>query len=139
MTHMTGEATSAAPPEKVWGVLTDAARMREWFMGARDVRVADGWPGVGGRISFRSGPSTFEGRVVESRAPNLLVLDVETPSARSRVTSRVEATPEGARYERIVDTEWKGALGPLLGKLVLSPVIRREAQKVAKAAERRAP
>lgn len=135
MTRMTGEATSAATPDKVWGVLTDAARMPEWFMGAKDVQVADGWPHVGGRISFRAGPSKFEGRVVESQAPNLLVLDIETPTARSRVTSRVEPTAQGARYERIVDADWKGALGPVFGKLVLAPSIRREARKVAKAAE----
>lgn len=135
MTRMTGEATSGAPPEKIWGVLTDAARIPDWFIGAKDVQVGDGWPRVGGRISFRVGSSKLEGRVVESQAPRILVLDVEAPSAHSRVTSRVEPTAQGARYERVVEAEWKGALGPLLGKLVIAPIVRREARKVAKAAE----
>lgn len=127
---------SAAPPEKVWGLITDASRVPEWFWGAKDVKAGEGWPNVGSTISFRAGGSKFEGRVAESKAPNLLVLDIDTPSARSRVTSRIDAVGSGARYQRIVDAEWKGAMGPLFGKLFIGPAVKREAKKIAAIAEK---
>lgn len=135
MTRMDGEATGAAPPERVWRVLTDASRMPEWFMGAKDVETADGWPDVGGRVRFRAGGGRFEARVVESKAPSLLVLEVDTPTARSRVTSRIEPAGAGARYQRSVDAQWKGMMGPLIGKLVIAPSVRREARKVVELAQ----
>lgn len=135
MSRLEGEATSAAPPEKVWAVLTDAQRLPEWFWGAKDVVASDGWPGVGGKIAFRVAGGRFTARVVEARAPSLFAIEVDTPSARSRVTSRIEPAGTGARYVRVVEPEWKSWIGPLFGKLFVGPSLRREAAKVAKLAE----
>lgn len=135
MTRMTGEAESHAKPEDVWRVLVDPGRMNEWFTGAKDVQTADGWPAVGGKLRWRVGPTKFEARVTDAAPPRYLRMAVDTPSARSDITHRIEDAPPGVRIEKVVDAQWKGALGPLFGKLVIGPSVKREVKRVAKAAE----
>lgn len=135
--RMEGAADSRAAPQQVWNVLAAPERMGEWFSGAADVEALDGWPAPGARLKWRVGPSRFEARVVEADAPRVLRLAVETPAASSQVTVRIAPKPDGgARCERVVEATWKGVMGPLLGKLIVAPSVKREVQKLALAAEK---
>jgi hypothetical protein len=75
----------------------------------------------------------FDARVAEAALPSRVVLDVHTPSGRSRVTFAFDALPGGGtRFTKRVEVlESKGALAALFLRAFLRGAVRREVAKAA--------
>ena len=89
-------AVFAAPPEAVWGVLSDFANHASWRPGLRSVEVL---AGEGGRRRLRevnSHKETIEYEIVEFEPPRRMVSRIATRGLPYGGSWTYELTPEGA-------------------------------------------
>ncbi len=93
------ETYIAAPPEKVFDVLSDPDSYGDWVVGSKEVRDADpGWPAPGTRFhhTVGFGPLTLEDHTVCKRCerPTMIELQAKSrPLGTARV--RLDLQPEG--------------------------------------------
>lgn len=121
-------------PQEVWNLLVNPARLPEWIRGAKKIVAANGYPAKDGRLSFRVGPFRVVERVIDSKAPEVLRVQVDSPLAAVVVTHRIAAQGAGSHYEKSVEVEWKGFWRSVLGRVVLGRNIPREIARLASAA-----
>ena len=116
------EAFIAAPPSRVYEVLSDPNSYGEWVVGSREIRAADPeWPAAGTRFEHASGPpvlgSEDETRVIDTLAPVMLELHARVrPYPGARVTMYLQPDGEGTRVTMIEDPA-NPALNVLIGPL----------------------
>jgi uncharacterized membrane protein len=107
-----------APPDRVWGIMRDVERWREWTPSITSVRITGGGPlQVGKRAWIKQPkfpPALWQATVVDdpgrnftwiSRGPGMLV------TARHGVDAR------GAGSRAYLSLRYEGLLGPLFGRL----------------------
>jgi putrescine aminotransferase len=91
VTHVTGERVLAAPPERVWTLLTDANELARAMPGAGAVEPEDGRR-FRTTISLEVGPvkDTYEGRLgyEDEQAPRACTIVVETKGRSGRMAGR---------------------------------------------------
>lgn len=121
MTDVT--AVIAAPPERVWAVLTDGWMYSGWVVGASHVRAVDkGWPELGTRIHHSVGvwPLVVNDvtEVVDMVPNRVLELDARSwPVGVARV--RLELSPADEGATKVVMSE-QAVRGP--AKLMPKPL-----------------
>lgn len=104
----TTEDQFAAPPERVFAVLSDPESYADWVVGSHSIRDADpSWPAVGARFHHRVGvgPLTVNDHteVLEVDPPRRIVLRAR---ARPLGTARVEillAPREGGTHVTMIE------------------------------------
>src|SRR5204863_5922498 len=91
MPRVTGERVLAAPPERVWSVLTDANELARAMPGAGAVEPEDG-RNFRTTISLQVGPvkDTYEGHLgyVDEQPPSACTIVVETKGRSGRMAGR---------------------------------------------------
>jgi len=116
------EAFIAAPPSRVYEVLSDPSCYGEWVVGSREIRSADAdWPAVGTRFEHTSGPplvgSKDETRVIDTLAPVMLELHAQArPYPGAHVTMYLQPDRDGTRVTMIEDPA-SPVLNVLIGPL----------------------
>jgi polyketide cyclase/dehydrase/lipid transport protein len=116
------EAFIAAPPDRVYEVLSDPDRYGDWVVGSREIRSADtGWPAIGTSFEHASGPPVLgavdDTTVVDTLAPVMLELHAQVrPYPGARVTLYLLPDGEGTRVVMIEDPA-NPALNLLIGPL----------------------
>jgi uncharacterized protein YndB with AHSA1/START domain len=99
----------AAPPERVFAVLHDAATYADWVVGTQAVRATDrDWPAPGSRLhhSVGIGPLHVDDHteILESAPPHRLVLLARTrPLGTARVELDLAPEAGGTRVTMIED------------------------------------
>jgi Polyketide cyclase / dehydrase and lipid transport len=117
--------------ETVW---YDTERWPSWVDGLERVeRVSDGWPGVGGRVEWESGPAGrghVRERVVSHEPLAGHTAEVEDDSIRGR--QRVVFTPEDDGVSVTLSLEYeikqRSILTPLVDLLFIRPAFRNSIQ-----------
>jgi uncharacterized protein YndB with AHSA1/START domain len=113
------ELSFAAPPERVFEVLADAASYSHWVVGSRSVEGADGdFPATGSAFDHTQGmwPLVIadETEVVDSDPPHRLELMAKVrPFLVARVILELEPEADGTRV-RIDERPEGGLFGPFL-------------------------
>ena len=132
---------SAAPPERVWELLADAASWSTWTRMSDTSLEREGEPnpdGVGAIRRFRTGPLTSREEVVTFEPSHLLVYRLLSGLPLDDYEARVElsADGEGTRitWSSRSQARYPGTAAAL--RLLLSSVIRDIATRLARAAER---
>ena len=107
----------AAPPERVWQVMSDVERWAEWTPSVTSVTRQEGAPfGVGTRVMIRQPkfpPAVWTVTAIEPGRSFTWV--AAGPGFRSVGTHRVDAAPTGSRAT--LSLELEGPLGGLFGRL----------------------
>ncbi len=105
----------AAPPDVVWGVMSDVERWHEWTASIDSVARLDAGPfGLGSRALVRQPrlrPATFE--VTEFNPGRNFVWTTRSGGLEAVADHRVEATPEGTRAT--ISLRFTGVLLILVG------------------------
>lgn len=126
-----------ATPEKIWGLLTDAARFAAWNS---TVTSLDGPIALGHKLALKVAldpKRTFKPRVTRLDAPNAMVWsDGFAPMFRGVRT--FEVTAKGAVTEFVMTEVLSGAMLPMIrGSLPdFGPAFERFAEDLKAAAER---
>lgn len=112
----------AAPPSRVYAVLSEPDGYGHWVVGSREIHTADGdWPAVGSKFEHTSGPPVLgpndHTEVTDTVAPVMLELHARTgPYPSARVTLYLQPEGEGTRVTMIEDPA-SPALNVLIGPL----------------------
>ena len=135
MSDVTVTIDIGAPPQAVFDLANDPARLEEWVTIVRSVDAHDPGPlRLGWRMTetlvLRGVPFQVDWEVVELDAPWVSVLDGKGPvRSRARVENRLSETPGGGtRYVYV--NEFHAPLGPLgktAARVVAGGVPEREA------------
>jgi uncharacterized protein YndB with AHSA1/START domain len=129
----------AAGPDKAFAAVLSADGLRHWFRGVSTVDTSDTWPEPDARMIWTVPlAGRFTATVVQYAPPRSIVLDVETPTARSRITHAFEPLPGGGtRYTKTVAAYYLPAKRWLRSVLaaVLPSEVRRETQRAAQYAD----
>src|SRR3954470_5956105 len=113
------ELSFAAPPERVFEVLSDPASYSHWVVGSRSVEGSDGdWPAVGSAFDHTQGAWPLivadETEVAVSEPPHRLELIAKVrPFLVARVMLELEPEAAGTRV-RIDEKPIGGLMGPFL-------------------------
>ena len=92
----------SAPPERVFGILSDPFMYAQWVVGCKEVRRVDGeWPAPGATFHHSVSLGAFTVRdttsVVETEPPHRLVLRARArPTGVARIELRLAARDGGA-------------------------------------------
>jgi len=128
----------AAPPQRVWSVMTDVVHWPEWTASVRSVELLDEtWPlAPGSRVRIRQPRLPTAVWTVTAIEPERYF---EWRNVASGVTSlgghRIEALGSD-RVRVFLSLEWRGWLAPLIG-LVYGGLSRRYVQTEAEGLKRR--
>jgi uncharacterized protein YndB with AHSA1/START domain len=134
------EAFIAAPPSRVYEVLSDPNSYGEWVVGSREIRAADPeWPAPGTRFVHASGPPGLgaedETRVIDTVAPVMLELhDRVRPYPGARVTMYMQQDGDGTRVTMIEDPA-NPVLNVLIGPLGHGLIKRRNVESLRRLKE----
>jgi uncharacterized protein YndB with AHSA1/START domain len=130
-----GTATASvwiqAPPEDVWRIYVDPARIPDWQTGSPKIEDISGFPDEPGStyVSRRS-PGAAKTTVVESDPPRRLVTRTQAYYGLNfDVVSELTPEGDGTRLVLRTDTEWpprRKLLGKLVELAILNP---REVRK----------
>jgi hypothetical protein len=136
MTVVRNSVVIAAPPERVWSVVMDPARLGEWVTIHRAVRsVSPGPPHEGSQMEqilhLRGTDIRVRWLLVECRRPALARWQGHGPArSRALIEYRFVAAPDGTRFE--YENEFQppfGAVGALASRTVMGNVPQREADR----------
>ena len=112
--ELTASVDIAAPPERVWDVLTDVERWPEWTASMRWVRRLDEGPLRTGSVAKISQPRlpTVDWVVTELEPGEHFTWVTTGPGARTSAVHALEPLPGGGTQVRlgIEQTGWLGAL-----------------------------
>lgn len=130
------ETMIAAPPEAVWNVVMDPARLGEWVTIHRGVSdVSDGRPHVGFEmnqtIHLRGVNFHVRWELTECDAPHRALWEGRGP-ARSRAHIEYRMKPEGGGTRFHYRNEFNPPLGPLgaaASRALVGGISEREAQR----------
>ena len=125
MMRCTSNALVPRSPQHCAAAILDPSNLSKWFKGAHSVTTAQGYPEVGGTISFKMGRFQFEERVLENGLPERFVVTVHNAFGDGVVTSRFANEGDGTRYTKDVEFTPRGVLG-LLAPLIVPGNVRRE-------------
>jgi uncharacterized protein YndB with AHSA1/START domain len=136
VTLVSSTVVIAAPPEAVWLVVMDPARLAEWVTIHRAVRaVTPGPPREGSEMEqilhLRGADLRVRWRLVECLPPSLARWEGHGP-ARSQafIEYRLSAVPEGTRFDYHNQFQAPfGAVGALASRTVMGHVPQREADR----------
>lgn len=130
--RVSATARAQGPIERASATIVDPQNLPRWWLGPAKIEHVDAsWPAVGSVMRWKAG-GTFEARVVENSLPHLLRMDTLTPSARSTVTHRFDATPDGATaYEKTVEAQMGSRLASALTGGFLRFAVKREVRRAA--------
>jgi uncharacterized protein YndB with AHSA1/START domain len=118
MSRVTASIEIAAPPERVWEVVMDPARLGEWVTIHRDTEEVSDRPLRDGstlrqKLSLRGVSFHVRWTVAEAHEPQLAVWDGRGP-ARSKAHTLYRLSPDGDGGTRFdYENEFKPPLGPL--------------------------
>jgi short-subunit dehydrogenase/uncharacterized protein YndB with AHSA1/START domain len=121
------EAVVAAPPERVWDLLTNVERWPSWYRACRWVRVepTGGAPSTGSAarpLSFRwkAHPVVLRSTVVASERPHSFAIVADTPGLHAERAFTLRPTPDGSST---IVVSYETQVGPLawLGRVYLAP------------------
>lgn len=138
MTHIAGEKLLSGPPDRVWGLLTDAEELGRAMPGAGKVEpAADGARRYRTRISLAVGPvkDVYEGVLgyEDERPPMACTIVVETKGRAGRLNGRGVMTLEpGERDETVVRYEGEFKVsGPVaaVGQRMIAGVARKTIER----------
>ena len=118
MTHFRIEVDIAAPPERVWGVMSDVERWHEWTPSVTSIERLDSGPfGVGSWALIRQ-PKLLPAKwqVTELVEGRYFTWVSRGPGFQVTGRHAVEATETGSHAALSID--FTGLLGPLLGSLL---------------------
>jgi uncharacterized protein YndB with AHSA1/START domain len=130
-----------APPQRVWDVVMDPARLGEWVTIHRGKAKASDHPLEDGSeveqaLSLRGVPFHVKWTVAEARAPRLAVWEGRGP-ARSKAHTVYRLEPNGDGGTRFdYENEFKPPLGPLgaaASRALVGGVPKREANRTLEA------
>jgi hypothetical protein len=136
MTVVRSSVVIAAPPERVWSVVMDPARLGEWVTIHRAVRsVSPGPPHQGSQMEqilhLRGADIRVRWLLVECRQPTLARWQGHGPArSQALIEYRFVAVQEGTRFD--YENEFQppfGALGALASRTVMGQVPQREADR----------
>lgn len=136
MTVVSTAIEIAAPPERVWEVVMDPARLGDWVTIHRSVRDAPArlqrGSTFGQTLNLRGAHLHVEWTVVDVEPPHRAVWDGRGP-VHSRASIVYELSPDGAGGTRFAYTnEFKtpgGPLGAVAGRVLVGGLSEREAQR----------
>lgn len=110
----------ATPPERVWDVMSDVERWREWTPTVTSVeRLEPGPFAVGSTARLRQPrlrPAVW--RVTRFESPRGFTWEMHAPGVVVAARHDVEPVPGGARAT--LSVKFTGLLGPLVGRLTRS-------------------
>jgi uncharacterized protein YndB with AHSA1/START domain len=118
MSRVTASIEIAAPPERVWEVVMNPARLGDWVTIHRDTEEVSDQPLRDGstlrqKLHLRGVSFHVRWTVAEAHAPQLAVWDGRGP-ARSKAHISYRLTPNGDGGTRFdYENEFKAPLGPL--------------------------
>lgn len=137
MRRFEAAADIAAPPDRVWAVLTDPARLVAGDIGVTRIEgeIAAGarfrlWTEATGRRAFRL-------RVAEFTPPAGMVWEGGLPFGLFRGVRRFTLTPQAGGTRFHMAESFSGPLAPLIGRSLpdLTPAFRRFAEGIRTMAE----
>jgi uncharacterized protein YndB with AHSA1/START domain len=99
-TDVTQSVDVAAPPERVWQLLTDPTELPRWWPDAAQLE-----PRLGGRIVLNFGPGDVSGEVTQWEPPRTLGFTWEAsnmPEVRLHVAFTVDDLGDGRSRVRVV-------------------------------------
>jgi len=126
----------AAPPERVWEIVMDPARLPEWVTIHRTVRdVTPGPAHEGSRMEqvlhLRGADIRVRWLLVECREPTFARWEGHGPArSQALIEYRLARTPEGTRFDYENDFQPPfGAVGAIASRTVMGHVPQREADR----------
>ena len=132
---VTVEIDIAAPPQAVFDLANDPARLEEWVTIVKSVDSHDpgplrlGWK-MTETLVLRGVPFEVDWEVVELDAPWVSVLEGKGPvRSRAKVVNRLSETPDGGTHY-VYENEFRAPLGPLgktAARVIAGGVPEREA------------
>ena len=120
MTHFSIAVDIQAPPDRVWGVMSDVERWPEWTPTVTSIQRLDCRPlAVGSRARIRQ-PKLMpaEWRVTELDEGRSFTWVAGRPGVRVTARHEVDANQGGSRA--ILSLQFSGLLGPLVARLTRS-------------------
>jgi uncharacterized protein YndB with AHSA1/START domain len=129
------------PPEKVWKLIMDPSRYRDWVTIHRKLGDVDNGPVRQGfqveqRLALRGAPFTVHWTLTKCDAPNLGTWEGKGPAGSyARVTHRLQPNGDGGthfEYENEFEAPG-GAMGRLASRVLVGGMPKREADKSLKA------
>ena len=133
-------ARSAAPAERVWAVLADARRWKEWTPLRTSALEREGSPdpdGVGALRRFGLGPMVTREEVVGFEPPRRLVYELRSGMPIRGYRAEVTLTPWGDGTDIVWQSRFEPRIpgtGPFL-RAFLNAVITDIARRLARRAE----
>jgi len=116
MKHYEAEATIAAPPETVWGILTDAPAYSAWDSGVQKV---DGTiaPGEKIKVVSEANPGrAFPVKVTQFEPGRSMVWSGGMPLGLFKGVRTFTLTPDGPATRFVMREEYTGPLLPMIWK-----------------------
>lgn len=129
------EISVGAPPEAVFGVLSDPRTYSHWVFGSREVRAADpDWPAPGAALdhTIGTGPLRIKDHTeVESVSPpvRIQLIARARPFPDARVTLDLEPEGDGTRV-RMTEAPASGLLSLLAGPVGHGLIYARNAESL---------
>lgn len=114
---VSNEIVIAAPPERVWAELVDAAGWPDWYAGASEVEVrgsSDGRLGPGAVLAWKTMGLRFESEVRAFEQPRFLAWESRKASIRGYHVWLIEPTGDGGSRV-ITDEAQHGFLATMQG------------------------
>lgn len=139
MAEVTASVEIPAPLADVWGLYFDPARWPSWVDGFARVTGSDGYPEVGGTLSWDSTPAgrgTVRERVLEHEPRTLHRVAFVDPQAEGELETRFEIAPAGGEGRRTLVAQrlsyrlvGAGPLGVVTDRLFIRSQMRGSLQR----------
>ncbi len=120
----------AAPPERVWDVVTDWEARPRWAPRVEKAEILGGGPiRKGSRIRIQVEDRRFTPRVVEIHPPERLVIQIGSFAVRVRHT--YEVRPDNGETILTLGVEYGGMFGGIVGRKMLGSSNRELDEELA--------
>jgi uncharacterized protein YndB with AHSA1/START domain len=139
MAEVSAEVEIPTPLADVWDLYFDPDRWPSWVDGFARITAADGYPEVGGTLSWEStaaGRGPVSERVLAHEPRSLHRISYADPGSVGELETRFEMVPAGDRQRRtrVIQTlryrlVGAGPLGPITDRLFIRTQMRRSVQR----------
>ncbi|HET6831588.1 MAG TPA: SRPBCC family protein [Solirubrobacterales bacterium] len=127
----------AVPPADVWDLYFDGDRWASWVDGFEAVIAAEGYPGTGGSLTWRSnaaGRGEVRERVTAHEPRTLHRVEFEDPETRGTLETRFEIVPGPDRTTRVIqrltyELRGGGPFGAIADLLFIRTQMRRSLER----------